>query len=1508
VFGQLHITAMTIEGPDADAFSAPVLAAPPTLLVAETQSFTVSMNPATPGEKNATLVIHSDNRFGDVRIPLTGYAFATAPNAPYLVARPATLDMGSRLIGNTSPLYNVTVYNLGDAAATGMAAAISGPNATEFSIFGAIPTTLAPGIQGATISLISQPVASGPRTATLLISAADISFAFVALQSTGLEPQAIVEPPAAPVRLAAFPGRKFVSADVLGEPLDALYNIQVLRHGELVSQSPPLLAAGGVVEVNHPGAPCWEKVIPDLRRGDRVRLSSSVGWTYQTYVADLELLPSPADPATPVIQINANTIQLKGRAANEDGTPMPLSQVTVDLVSGTANQFEFVTGARAISAPGNGTLVRDPARADGFIATFTGLVGNDVNRAMSESAQSALWNGRTPTEVTINEYVAPGTSGLEGGCIPANGGAPAVLEPPTGDTLLSANKLIFPNLIPGSTFVRPLTIRNTGLSPVTISGLPISGVDAANFTIVGDTGTGTPLLPGQSCTVQVQFNTTGAAPGAKTALMTLIDNVAGTVQIPLLGGVVAQPQVFLTATPVAINFPDTAVNESAASSVTILNEGQLASLPGMTVTMTGVGADQFQTPNLVIPDAIPVGGSFTLPLAYYPLSLGAAAAAADLSYAPYAAAPVNVLSIPMTGFSSISAGGFNDPPVGRSIAAFFVRDYVSYTGMPISAIAVIELVRHGQVIAATGGLSPLPDPADATGSTGIIDLNHLGGSCWPTFTPDVAPGDVIRVTETSFPIDANGNVSPVVVKNQTYVQDLEVQTGVIQTSPNTVEIKARALDARSHAALTAGSVQFRIQTGGRFANGKNKLVTGNDGSVQNISVPGAVEGEYFKAVFTGLRPADVALALTADPTAIWLGRDGGGLLEVTHSEWNEFPGSGAPSCAPGLNGVFEFPGEPVQPASVTNFGLSGIFTGAPATDPAEAPIASIAIRNVGAADSTIASMSMVGFHPADFVILTATPIDIPAGGSATVQVQFQAKAPGARSASLRVTHTGDNALEFHGVVGTGVAPPTITSVTPPFAQVGATVTITGENFHQASAVSFGTTPATYTLVNPTTIRAVVPQLALGVYDISVVAYAGAGTRAAAFTVVPPPPVITGLTLPTAPVLAGKTVIVRGSNLSGVTGITVGGLTATFVVNADGTLSVTIPNAAPASSTIIVTGPTGSATSAAFAVVQPPRFTASNPTSARTGAAVTFTGTGLGFGAITAPGTSRTVAAGAFNATTNPLAITSVTFPTAGGGTVTVPGSSLTNVTVTARAVTSVRLTIPATATQGPITVTGPAGTTTFGGFSVLQAPTVTSVIGQPSGIALNAVGLPTTAPPGFRTITINGSGFRTSVPVVRVAAAPTDLLGTLATGINVVSDTQLTAVVAALSTPANGLARVSVTTTGGTATSPATAAGQVTLVAAPTITTHTLLAGTTTTRTISGANLQFVNTVQIGRVVGTVTTFSTVPFTRVGTGATQQLRIVYPGGTLAGNYVVRVTSLGGTSGNSTRFAIATTVP
>ncbi|KAB2645479.1 MAG: hypothetical protein DVB33_10815, partial [Verrucomicrobia bacterium] len=119
VFGQLHITSMTLEGADAASFIAPTIAAGGnTVAVGSNISYTVTMRATTAGEKNATLVIHSDNQTGDVRLPLTGFAYSTKPNAAYLVARPALLDMGARSLGVSSAPYTVMVYNIGDASAT----------------------------------------------------------------------------------------------------------------------------------------------------------------------------------------------------------------------------------------------------------------------------------------------------------------------------------------------------------------------------------------------------------------------------------------------------------------------------------------------------------------------------------------------------------------------------------------------------------------------------------------------------------------------------------------------------------------------------------------------------------------------------------------------------------------------------------------------------------------------------------------------------------------------------------------------------------------------------------------------------------------------------------------------------------------------------------------------------------------------------------------------------------------------------------------------------------------------------------------------------------------------------------------------------------------------------------------------------------------------------------------------------------------------------------------------
>ncbi|MEN9674336.1 MAG: hypothetical protein RIS76_232, partial [Verrucomicrobiota bacterium] len=890
VFGQLHITGMTLEGVDADSFIAPTIPnGGHTLEVGAIITYPVSMQALTAGEKNATLVIHCDSRFGDVRVPLTGYAYAgAAPNAAYLVARPTALDLGSRFLGVLSAPYSVKVYNLGDATATNFVASLTGAT-NEFRFLGTLPTSLPVGITGVSLSLVSQPRLVGTRTATLNVGASGVASITVGLSATGLDQQTVIEPPPSTMRIATFPGREFVSVDL--PPSDDTYVIQLLRHGELVSLSPPLSGVSGVVEVNHPGSPCWLDVIPDVRPGDRVRVLSSAGPIYQSYVADVELFASPSDPTTSVTLVGATTIELRGRAANEDGSPMPLNQISVELVSGSADQFRFVNGAgqnnanqpigaRAIGAPGEGSIVRDPARPDGFIATFTGLHNgpgedNDIERALHRATCSANWQGRANSEATINEFGAS----VEGGCIPDGGGAPAVLEPLTGDTLVSALELLFPPMRTNGnpTFDRVFNILNPGPGDVQISGYSITGTNTANFTVIGTTNV--TLLPGESTTLTVRFNTTGGV-GNKDAVLSILDNVAGTVMVRLHGEVVSRTYVYLNVTPAKLTFPDTAVGGIFNMQLTIKNEGQLDQTAGRMESVSFVG----DTTEFALTDtagntrramALPIGASTNITIRYTPTRLGAAAAVFKIVYLPYANSTLIITnSISVSGISSTTADGYNDPPLDRFVSVFHVRDYVYSDGFKANELVNVEIQRFSsasrryEVIGAAHNIVPVDDPATPSIFEGIVEVNHIGATPWEGPTPDIAVGDLIRVM--SFDRNDTGLNPTPLTRNQTYVENLEVQSGVVQVNANTVEVYGYGADIRTGLPLDLGVVECRIiptAVRGTFTtSGKATLRTPLNGSV----VPLNGLGYHFKAVFTGLTPADVTLALGADPKFLWL--------------------------------------------------------------------------------------------------------------------------------------------------------------------------------------------------------------------------------------------------------------------------------------------------------------------------------------------------------------------------------------------------------------------------------------------------------------------------------------------------------------------------------------------------------------------------------------------------------------------------------------------------------------
>ena len=159
--------------------------------------------------------------------------------------------------------------------------------------------------------------------------------------------------------------------------------------------------------------------------------------------------------------------------------------------------------------------------------------------------------------------------------------------------------------------------------------------------------------------------------------------------------------------------------------------------------------------------------------------------------------------------------------------------------------------------------------------------------------------------------------------------------------------------------------------------------------------------------------------------------------------------------------------------------------------------------------------------------------------------------------------------------------PTITSVNPTSAEVGATVTISGTNLDEATEVKFNGTAATIGTKTATSITTTVPA---GATDgkVTVKTPAGEATSAADFTVVIPVPTIASF----APLSgeAGTEITITGTNLDKVTAVKFGTTAATITSQNATTLVTSVPEGA-ASGKITVTAATGDVASASDFTVE-----------------------------------------------------------------------------------------------------------------------------------------------------------------------------------------------------------------------------------------------------------------------------------------------------------------------------------
>ena len=295
------------------------------------------------------------------------------------------------------------------------------------------------------------------------------------------------------------------------------------------------------------------------------------------------------------------------------------------------------------------------------------------------------------------------------------------------------------------------------------------------------------------------------------------------------------------------------------------------------------------------------------------------------------------------------------------------------------------------------------------------------------------------------------------------------------------------------------------------------------------------------------------------------------------------------------------------------------------------------------------------------------------------------------------------------------AQPTIAAVAPTSSKTGANVTVTGEDFLDASAVTVGGHAATFNVTNATSLTATVPALAAQ-GPIQVTTPRGTATSSFSLSIVP---TVSGFSPSTG--LAGAEIEITGTGWppSGATAVSFNGVAATFtqdVVAERFLLRAIVPPTATTGKVRVTFGSVFADSTTSFNV---PRVTSFAPAIAVPGTLVTVYGNGLGD-------------------------VSEVRFNGVG-----VPPSFVS--------ATSVRATVPFATTTGPLSVVTPAGEITAATpFKVL--PKVTS-FSPPDGQG------------GVTEITIQGGGFR-GTPTVKVGVLA-------ATGVALDSATQVRATVPA---------------------------------------------------------------------------------------------------------------------------------
>lgn len=527
----LNIASFTVTAP----FSVTGLTTPTFVAVGGSRTFQVLFTPTVTGAATGTLRLNSDAPTSPTLIPLTGNGVQ-----PLISATPSPLALGNVPVGTPSAAATLTISNTGTASLNVTAVAITGPNAADFSLVGALALPAVVGA-GATLALPVRCTASatGPRAATLTLTsnASNTPSLAVPLSATGVSPVIGVTPGAlvfAPVALGSTATQTLTISNTGNAPLQ-LGALTISSVEFTTTAITPVTVAAGA-----------------------------------TFAVPVQFAPSAAGARNGVLTVSSDDPLNPSRTVNLSGTGIAPQAVLAP------SQFDF--GPVAVGQQTMTTFtLSNPGTAPLTVSDFS-LSGADSLSFMVTGPATPLTVAAGGTQ-TLTVTFAPLLAGARAAqlVVATNApGATTVSAALTGVAIapvatVSPGALDFRRQLVGRPSAsRSIGVTNAGTAPLSLTQFSVVGAASGAFAVMGAPSLPTVIPPNSTVTVTVVA--TPAAAGALSATLEVhtndpvnpVTNVALTVE---------GSTALLTVDPVTLDVGAQAPGSSVTDTVTLTNTG-----------------------------------------------------------------------------------------------------------------------------------------------------------------------------------------------------------------------------------------------------------------------------------------------------------------------------------------------------------------------------------------------------------------------------------------------------------------------------------------------------------------------------------------------------------------------------------------------------------------------------------------------------------------------------------------------------------------------------------------------------------------------------------------------------------------------------------------------------------------------------------------------------------------------------------------------------------------------